>query len=296
MTSLANPPKLNLNMAYEKVGEYGCAQWLLTFVVCIARNANNYIYYPYAYLVLEQHYLCENESGEFLSCTREEICEGENLPNYKVDTSYEYYLDNWFVQMNLVCTPVATIGLMVTLYFIGFACGGMLYALPDKLGRKNALLIGCLLAAIGQTISIFVPTIRARCLAFFLMGLAQVKAGTSYVWLSECTSLPYKSRAFTYINLFDAIPMALVGIYYIYLTKNWEWICLAMMILTYVAILMIYFCPESPRWHLINGRTPEAIVSLNYIAKMNGKEARIPTNAIFVEDPTNFINSALFTQ
>ena len=51
--------------------------------------------------------------------------------------------------MNLVCTPVATIGLMVTLYFIGFACGGMLFALPDKLGRKNALLIGCLLAAIG---------------------------------------------------------------------------------------------------------------------------------------------------
>ena len=51
--------------------------------------------------------------------------------------------------MDLVCTAVSTIGLMVTLYFVGFVCGGLLYALPDKLGRKRALLIGCLFSALG---------------------------------------------------------------------------------------------------------------------------------------------------
>lgn len=51
--------------------------------------------------------------------------------------------------MDLVCTPVAKIGLMVTVYFTGFAIGGTLFALPDKLGRKKALLIGCAISAVG---------------------------------------------------------------------------------------------------------------------------------------------------
>ena len=44
----------NLDMAFSKVGEYGRAQWLLTFVNMVARNAGTYQYYPFAYLVLEQ--------------------------------------------------------------------------------------------------------------------------------------------------------------------------------------------------------------------------------------------------
>ena len=128
------------------------------------------------------------------------------------------------------------------------------------------------------------------------MGLAQVKDGTSYVWLSESTSLLYKSKAFTCINIFDALPMVLVGLYYIFVSQDWFWICFIFLMLTYIAIFLLIFCPESPRWHLINGRTPEAIMSLNQIAQMNGKEDRIPDDAIFVEDPTNFLDTRLFSQ
>ena len=52
--------------------------------------------------------------------------------------------------MDLVCASAATtVGLMVTVYFVGFAIGGLLYTLPDKLGRKKALLVGGLLSALG---------------------------------------------------------------------------------------------------------------------------------------------------
>jgi len=179
---------------------------------------------------------------------------------------------------------------MVTIYFIGFMVGGLLYTLPDKLGRKRALLVGCLISALGQTICIFVPTIPARCTAFFLMGLSQVKIGTSYVWLSECTSLSYKPRAFTYINIFDAMPIAVAGLYYLFVSKDWFWLCLTMLILTYLATGLLYFCPESPRWYLVNGRRSEAIDTLNYIAQLNGREVRIPSDARFVEDPTNYLS------
>ena len=48
----------NLDQAFKKVGEYGRAQWLLTFVTCVARNGGTYFYYPFAYLVLEQKFIC----------------------------------------------------------------------------------------------------------------------------------------------------------------------------------------------------------------------------------------------
>lgn len=90
--------RLNLDMAFQKVGEYGRAQWLLTFVLSLARNAQNYIYYSFAYLVLEQRYVCQDEAtGEFVSCSRDSICQAPETPVYRVDTEYEYYLRNWFV-------------------------------------------------------------------------------------------------------------------------------------------------------------------------------------------------------
>ena len=82
--------------------------------------------------------------------------------------------------------------------------------------------------------------------------------------------------------------MAVVCLCYMYVSKNWIWVCLGGTVLTYCATLALYTCPESPRWHLVNGRTPEAIKVLNKIAQMNGVEERIPEDAIFVEDPTNF--------
>ena len=77
---------------------------MLVFVTSIARNANGYFVYPFAYLVLEQEYLCDaSGTGVFESCTKEQICE-ENL-TIKVDTTQEFYLKNWQIEMGLVCMP-----------------------------------------------------------------------------------------------------------------------------------------------------------------------------------------------
>ena len=43
----------NLDQALEQVGSLGRIQWLVIAVNSIARNMNNYLYYPFAYLVLE---------------------------------------------------------------------------------------------------------------------------------------------------------------------------------------------------------------------------------------------------
>lgn len=121
---------------------------------------------------------------------------------------------------------------------------------------------------------------------FFLMGLAQIKTGISYVWLSESVGFEYKSTAFTLINMFDGMTMAVVAIYFMWISHDWFWLCAFSTLLTYAATVVSLICPESPRWLLVNGRSKKAIASLNTIAQFNGRE-QIPLGAKFVEDPTN---------
>ena len=93
--------------------------------------------------------------------------------------------------------------------------------------------------------------------------------GAAFVWLSESVGHPYKSTAFTVINIFDGMTMAVTCIYYLIISRNWIWLNLFFCLLAYVATAVILICPESPRWHLVNGRKAEAIEALNMIAEMN---------------------------
>ena len=58
----------------------------------MARNANNYYYYPFAYLVLEQHFECDMAGkGIFTPCSTEQICSSSSSSraamSYRVDKS-----------------------------------------------------------------------------------------------------------------------------------------------------------------------------------------------------------------
>ena len=94
-------------MAYERVGEFGRAQWILAFVTCVARNANSYFTHVFAYLVLQQKFLCLIPgSTNYESCTATHICETPGI-KFKADKSFQYYIYNWFFEMkDLKCLSV----------------------------------------------------------------------------------------------------------------------------------------------------------------------------------------------
>ena len=51
---------------------------------------------------------------------------------WKVDKGFEYYIDNWYLEMpDLKCMSNHEIGLMVTAYFVGFAINGLFSTIPD---------------------------------------------------------------------------------------------------------------------------------------------------------------------
>ena len=50
-----------------------------------------------------------------------------------------------------MCMTATQIGFMITAYYIGFAVGGVFYAIPDKYGRRISIIFGLSVALAGQT-------------------------------------------------------------------------------------------------------------------------------------------------
>ena len=94
---------LDVETAFKITGGFGRFQIFATIAMCLALNGGNYLYYAFAYLTLEQKYECRFDPSEaFQACSADEvICpaleSGAQGFEYRVDTSYEFYLDNWFV-------------------------------------------------------------------------------------------------------------------------------------------------------------------------------------------------------
>jgi len=86
---------------------------------------------------------------------------------------------------------------------------GLFSTAPDNLGRRKTTFLVMIMSCIAQTVMLLVPMFSVRTLMFFVMGLSQIKVGVSYVWFSECVGFPYKSTAFTIINIFDGMTMAI---------------------------------------------------------------------------------------
>ena len=188
--------------------------------------------------------------------------------------------------MDLLCESPATIGFLISAYYIGYTVGGVFWAFPDRYGRKFSNIFGLAMATASQTGMLISYDYWVNWAMFFLSGLSQIKIVNAYIYLSECTSTPYKPASYTYINILDAAPLMITCLFYMLVSPNvmiLPWVFTA---LSYVALCAAFFCPESPRWLIVNGRSQDGIAELNKIASMNRTEP-IPSDAIFVEDPTN---------
>ena len=74
--------------------------------------------------------------------------------------------------MDLMCVPTAKVGLMITVYYLAFAAGGVFYTLPEKIGRKRSVMLSVCLSLIAQTIIVLNKDLRVRTTCFALMGFS----------------------------------------------------------------------------------------------------------------------------
>ena len=93
--------------------------------------------------------------------------------------------------------------------------GGFLAVIPDRVGRKKSVIGGMIVSLIAQTIMLFVPNFIVRTVCFFVMGFSNLKNSQSYVWASEVVPFKRRARAYTIVNVVDAMPTVITGLFYL---------------------------------------------------------------------------------
>jgi hypothetical protein len=90
----------------------------------------------------------------------------------------------------------------------------------------------------------------------------------------------HKGIASGLLGSFDCITVAVIPLYFLYVSKNWFPLYLLMLSLGISSLVFMLLCgTESPKWLLAKGRRQEAIDEFNKVAKINFCNQRIPENA-----------------
>ena len=173
---------------------------------------------------------------------------------YKIDESYEYYMNNWVGEMDLVCVPSSQVSLMLSWLFIGTIASVVLVTVPDQFGRKYSVILGMVIALLAQIVMLLVPSLLVRSICFFLIGFSGFKNSTAYVWGSECVPFKKRTAVFTVINVVDALPTVITGLFYLLIKPDWFPVYAFNIALSSSGLLLAFACPESPRWLLYSGK------------------------------------------
>ena len=87
-----------------------------------------------------------------------------------------------------------------------------------------------------------------------MLAASSTKNSISFVWIFELIESRLKSRCCTIVNTIATMPMVVVGLYILFISKNWFPIVFTAFLLDCLNfVLLIVYMPESPKWLLITG-------------------------------------------
>lgn len=182
----------------QEVGGHGRFQNLALLTLIMATQSSGFALYNLAYLELMPSFSCNYiGSSQQFECQPSDFC-GNPTIEYTYDYSQRNSIHNWVEKLSLTCRPGWQIGLLGSVYFMGWCCT-LLWVPPlaDKHGRKPVLFYGMLINLVALTlmivtrsylitlVSIFVQgaitTIRLPLISNYLVELVEIKWRTFYI-------------------------------------------------------------------------------------------------------------------
>ncbi|XXG69148.1 hypothetical protein AAC387_Pa06g2086 [Persea americana] len=253
----------------ECIGCLGPAQLVQTLLVSIAWIFDAQQTFINVFTDAEPSWDCSH--------AEDPICCSATGPKHSwpwTEPARESIISEW----GLMCAGPLVAGLPASAFFAGCLAGGLLLAtLADsRLGRKNMLLISCLIMSVAGVLTAFSPNVWAYSALRFIGGIGRATIGTSALVLStEFIGKKWRGQIgvigfFCFTFGFLSLP----AIAYFSRGSSWRTLYLWTSIPTILYCILIKFCVyESPRWLFVRGRKEEAIQILGTIAKANGKMA-----------------------
>ena len=201
------------------------------------------------------------------------MCEVNGDPSYiRIDWDSPRSLHNWVERLDLVCQPSWRVGLISSMYLLGWAVGCLFIPrLGDLLGRKKPMFIIAAISIFVYLGLILSTNMILTMVLFFLLGMSTPgKSTIGYVLLLELIPPGYQTLVSTIIIAADGSIMIFLSLYFRYITKYWMPFQLFQFGVAVVGFLVGLLAPESPKYLDSIRRFQDAKKSIQTIAKYNG--------------------------
>ena len=171
----------------------------------------------------------------------------------------------------MACAPRYQWGLFGSLFFFAVVGASLLFTpLADRIGRKKVVIAGLWFQAIPSTLILFSTSQNFTYLLVFLMGLAMpMRVFVGFIFCMEF--LPIKSTqlaAATTLGL-DNLILMFSSLFFMYISKEWKALFGLGTIMSYIALVVTYHMPESPKFLVNKNKFQEARDVITEIAAFN---------------------------
>ena len=225
-----------------------------------------------AFYELKPQYECKDtQSAEWYPCQNDVFCEQDSI-EWRVDYMNQTSLHNWVEEYDLHCTTSSfEIGLFGSLFFAAFVIGSLIFPpLSDCIGRRPIALIGILVQAICSTMLMFSSSEVFTYVLLFDMGLVYpCNIFVGYVLVMELIPESNTAAATSLTLGLDGLVLMWCSLFFMFVSNNWRHLYWMPVVGTYIAFIMVFCLPESPK-HLVNrGKYDRARQVITKIAKEN---------------------------
>ncbi|PIA29919.1 hypothetical protein AQUCO_05800179v1 [Aquilegia coerulea] len=215
------------------------------------------------------------EAAPAWHCTTDQLCNSGTIQQCqlpKTAWAWNQPAETCLVsEWNLECAGPFVTGLPASSFFFGCLMGGIVLAtLADSsLGRKNMLVLSCLLMSLTGVLTVFSPNIWVYSALRFVTGFGRATIGTCALVLStELVGKKWRGEVgilgfFCFTIGFLSLPAMA------YLNKDSSWRTLYLWTsipAIFYSTIVHFMVHESPRWLFVQGRKEEAIKVLKSLS------------------------------
>lgn len=173
--------------------------------------------------------------------------------------------------LDLACTSGAKIGLLGSIYFVGWAFAALILPrLSDIYGRKYLYLTAMTIQCTFWLVILFSRSLNLTIAMMFFFGMGSLgRSAIGFLYLMEL--LPQTKQTFvaSILAIVKFQSTTFVALYFLYVSKYWFPLEAFMCGSNALICISILFLPESPKFLISKRRYEDARMALAYIAKLN---------------------------
>lgn len=181
-------------------------------------------------------------------------------------SSHKSIISEW----SLECASTFITALPTSCFYMGCLLGGLIFAtLADSyLGRKNSLVISCLVMSVAAFATTFSTSIWMYSALRLVSGFGRASIGTCAIVLAT-EMVGKRWRGFVgmmglFVGTLSLLSLPLIA--YLLRAVSWRYLYLTTSLLGLVYCALVYFfTSESPKWLFLQGRETEAVSILQRI-------------------------------